>query len=334
MLKQKNQEKLQSNFSWFFITTILIIFISFCLLLSYLYIKKINLNNKNFSTSQIVVESNKKIEKISEDKESRVSLLFVGDIILSRGVEYLYPKYKNIGNYPFQNIATFTKSFDLTIGNLETPITSKGPYMTPYSLVFNSNPKYVQVLKNVGFDILNLANNHSLDKGEAGARETVKFLEEINIESIGSLENCHNGLVKNINGIKIGFLGYSYTGYNSGNNAPSDLVCNWRDEPKIKEDILKLKNKVDFLILFTHTGTEYKNTPDKEDEEKMKKLVDFGVDAIISSHPHVIQKVENYKNGIMAYSLGNFVFDDQENPATEEGLAIEINLFKTEKEKS
>jgi poly-gamma-glutamate synthesis protein (capsule biosynthesis protein) len=265
---------------------------------------------------------NKNSQKENEEENKEIKLLFVGDIMLSRGVEYVSGKYKNYPNFPFQNIEEFLKNFDLTIGNLESPITKKGPYVVPYSLVFNTNPKYVKVLENAGFDILTFANNHFLDKGEKGAKETMEIMNNSNLKYIGVGENCHLGLVKEIGNIKVGFLGYSYTGQNSGGSVPHRLVCDWNDFEQIKNDIENMKNKVDHIIVFTHTGEEYKNEPTKQDEVKMKSLIDMGVSAVVSSHPHVVQKVEKYNSGVIAYSLGNFVFDNQEIKGTDKGLKV------------
>jgi poly-gamma-glutamate capsule biosynthesis protein CapA/YwtB (metallophosphatase superfamily) len=307
----------------FFICSILLSFPYF-ISQDFRYFKKLNIKNsfENKLEENLVLE---KIEKNNLENQA-VSLLFVGDIMLSRGVEYLYPKYKNTSNYPFQNMKDFLNNFDLTVGNLETPITSHGPYMTPYSLVFNSNPKYIKILKNAGFDILSLANNHAMDKGEKGLLETVKFLEKENINTIGVGEKCREGIIKEIKGIKIGFLAYSYTAINDGRNISHKFICDFNDQDKIKEDILNLKNKVDFVVIFSHSGEEYKHRPSEKEEDKLKSFIDFGADVVINSHPHVVQKVENYKNGLIAYSLGNFVFDNQENKDTEIGLALEVLL--------
>lgn len=262
-----------------------------------------------------------------EENSATVTLLFVGDIMLSRGVEYVAPRYKE-QNFPFQYIEKVTRNADLTIGNLETPITGKGPYMVPYSLIFNSNPKYLKSLQSAGFDILSSANNHALDQGENGLLQTIKYVEDGGMESVGAGEDCHSGLVKDVNGIKFGFLAYSYTGYNSGGHAPSALVCDWNDFEKVKSDVTQMKSKVDHVIILAHTGVEYSKTPTEKDKEKMRELVKLGVSVVVGAHPHVVQEVENYKYGIIAYSLGNFVFDNQENPETEKGLMLHLTFNK------
>lgn len=270
-------------------------------------------------------------DKASEETVSSsatATLLFVGDIMLSRGVEYVAPKYAD-RLFPFQLIASTTQDADLTIGNLETPVTSKGPYMVPYSLVFNSNPKYVERLKRAGFDVLSSANNHSLDKGEKGLRETMQYIQDGGMASVGAGEDCHKGIIKNIHGITFGFLAYSYTAYNSGGHAPSALVCDWNDFEKVKADVLSLKRQVDHVIVLPHTGIEYSTKPTETDREKMYALIDVGARAVVGAHPHVIHPVERYKDGVIAYSLGNFIFDNQENPETEKGLMLKLEFNKT-----
>jgi poly-gamma-glutamate synthesis protein (capsule biosynthesis protein) len=279
-----------------------------------------------FVDTSLKNEGLKVVNKEKEIQNREIKILFVGDIMLSRGVEYLHPKYKNIGNYPFQNISDFLQKFDITVGNLETPITNRGPYMVPYSLIFNSSPKYVKVLKDVGFDILSLANNHAMDRGENGLVQTVNYLKEQNIETIGVGERCREGIIKVIDGVSVGFLAYSYTGSNSEGNVKHKMVCDWNNTENIKKDIENMKNKTDYILVFAHSGLEYKKFPEKENENKMKQIIDFGATAVINTHPHVVQKVEKYKDGIIAYSLGNFVFDDQEMPGTDRGLVLEIIL--------
>lgn len=111
------------------------------------------------STLMDSLEKQRMVSEEATGSSATATLLFVGDIMLSRGVEYVAPKYAD-KLFPFQLIASTTQDADLTIGNLETPVTSKGPHMVPYSLVFNSDPKYVERLKMAGFDILSSANNH------------------------------------------------------------------------------------------------------------------------------------------------------------------------------
>jgi poly-gamma-glutamate synthesis protein (capsule biosynthesis protein) len=324
------------------IFAVIIFTIAFC------YFNKVSFYNFTEISTIFVTDKNdndgsNKINEINNpdsENTATVSLLFVGDIMLARGVEYVAPRYTDQSLFPFQYIASTTQKYDLTIGNLETPITSKGPYMVPYSLSFNSNPKYVKVLSNSGFDILSVANNHALDKGEKGLFETVKYLHDVHIDAVGAGSGCHEGVVKEMKGIRLGFLAYSYTGYNDGGYSPSEQVCDWNDFEKVKSDVKKLKAKVDHVVVLPHAGVEYSKSPTSDDEEKMKELIQLGVSVVASAHPHVTQRVDeiytsdesNIKNkikGIIAYSLGNFVFDNQENPETEKGLVLEVLLSKS-----
>jgi poly-gamma-glutamate synthesis protein (capsule biosynthesis protein) len=281
------------------------------------------------STLMDSLEKQRMVSEEATGSSATATLLFVGDIMLSRGVEYVAPKYAD-KLFPFQLIASTTQDADLTIGNLETPVTSKGPYMVPYSLVFNSNPKYIERLRRAGFDILSSANNHSLDKGEKGLRETVRYIDDGEMASLGAGENCHKGIAKDINGITFGFLAYSYTAYNSGGHVPSELVCDWNDFEKVRSDVKNLKTQVDHVVVLSHTGIEYSTNPTETDREKMHQLIDLGASAVVGAHPHVVQEVEKYKSGVIAYSLGNFVFDNQENPETEKGLMVKLEFNKTD----
>lgn len=156
----------------------------------------------------------------------------------------------------------------------------------------------------------------------------MRYIDDGEMASLGVGENCHKGVVKDVNGITFGFLAYSYTAYNSGGHMPSELVCDWNDFEKVKSDVKSLKSQVDYVVVLPHTGIEYNIKPTEEDRERVHQLIDLGVSAVVGAHPHVVQPVERCKDGIIAYSLGNFVFDDQDNPETEKGLMLKLEFSK------
>ncbi len=261
-----------------------------------------------------------------------VSLLFVGDIMLSRGVNYELVQLEKsttskefLDIIPFQNIASVTRKYDLTIGNLETPIVANGKYGRPDQVVFNTNPKYIKNLKNAGFDILTLANNHSMDKGLSGASSTMSLLAAAGIDSFGIGDKCHEGIIKEVNGIKIGFLGYSYTAFNHTLYSPDKFVCDLNDFETVKKDVKNILEKVDVVVVYTHSGIEYEKAASAKDVQKMRALIDVGVKVVVNTHPHVIQRTEKYKDGVIAYSLGNFVFD-QERESNKKGKMLEVQI--------
>ncbi|HYE22163.1 MAG TPA: CapA family protein, partial [Verrucomicrobiae bacterium] len=117
-------------------------------------------------------------------------------------------------------------------------------------------------------------------------------------------------------------LAYSYSAHNDGGRIPDPQVCDWSNEKQMTQDIASLDSKVDFLIVSTHMGTEYKRDPDPRNVELAHKAIDSGADMLIGHHPHWIQTIEEYNGKWIFYSLGNFVFDQMWSQDTKEGLTI------------
>lgn len=246
---------------------------------------------------------------------SELKILAFGDIMLDRNV---FSKVKKMNDYtfPFLKVDDFLKDADFKIANLEGPITDfLSKAVTGGALSFTFSPKFIEPLKN-RFNILSLANNHTLDRGEAGFSQTAGYLKNNNIIFFGSSDNRAEGISQIIekNGIKIGVIGYNGLRGNYLN-----LVIS-----KIKE----LKKNADFIIIYPHWGEEYKKLASTKQKQEAKTFIDNGADLIIGSHPHVMEPVEIYKNKIIFYSLGNFIFDQYFSRDTMEGLAVAIFLNK------
>ena len=260
---------------------------------------------------------------VSENRNVKIS--FVGDIIMHgpvKGSAYIRNKKdpvtkKSINNlgfdYLFEKVKPILNDSDITMGNLEFPI------LPPYSsrgFVFNCNPAILNSLKKTGFSMYTFANNHTLDQGIPGVLNTVNVLNERKIDFVGvdsSEELARLGVVKNIKGIKIGFLGYAGVSNYPIRNNKKKYFINWFYSKKdVLDDIRKMKLKSDYVILNVHTGVEYKFKPRKIDVKLMKEYLEAGVDLIIGHHPHVLQPVEYIKTKdgrdcYIFYSLGNFI---------------------------
>jgi len=252
-----------------------------------------------------------------------VRLLAFGDLMLGRDIERLMQQEGN--DYPFRQI--FGKSgieesdYDLMMANLEGPIVTakKRPDLKPF---FAFKPEVVpKLLKNYGFDLLNLANNHTWDHGVAGWESSLRSLHEHGINTIGHPKNMifdSDILETEIKGIKIAFLGINDTNFK----------VDWE---AFKSKIKELDHRNDFVIINIHWGQEYQNSPNLHQRDKAHGIIDSGADLIIGHHPHVIQAVEWYKGRAIYYSLGNFVFDQYFSDAVQKGLAIAITLKKSGK---
>lgn len=263
----------------------------------------------------------KTTEKTEEDKPTvfpTLTVLFTGDIMLDRIV---LAKTKKAGdyNFPFLKITDFLKSFDLRIANLEGPITdfkSVSNEAGGNRLIFTFSPLFLEPLKK-NFDILSLANNHTSNFGDKGLRQTRDYLDGAGIKYFGDPNNNVEYLATTteFNSIKIGFIGFNELAKNGFENI---LL-------KIKE----LRPRVDWLFIYPHWGSEYETKkPSDKQQQEAREMIDAGADAVIGSHPHVVQPSEEYKGKMIFYSLGNFVFDQYFSAETMQGLAVAVKLEK------
>ncbi len=275
----------------------------------------------------------KKKDKVIEEK--RMSLVMVGDVLIHEAV------YKDAlnsdGTYSFdkmfKQIKPILKDYDLKYCNQESIIGGSDLEISGYP-AFNSPDEIGDTITKLGFNLIGLANNHAFDKGEKAVIYSNNYWNKKNVITSGSYlsqEQRDNIEVYEQNGIKYAFLAYT-TGIN-GNNLPSDkeYLINIYDKEKVKNDINKIKNKVDFIMVAMHWGDEYTNTPTNIQKEIANYLSGLGVNLIIGTHPHVVQPIEYIDDTLVIYSLGNFISNQLvigENPAIGLLLGIEIKLDK------
>lgn len=247
-------------------------------------------------------------EKITEN-----ILVFGGDIMLSRSVNGQMEKFQDY-SWPFEKIYSLFSEADLAIANLESPFLVSNKYVVPTgSFSFKANPKSIEALKLAGFDVLSLANNHMLNQGLTGLKDTSDILSGASIGFTGKASA--NLVVKESRGIKFGFLSYTYA-------ADSSLIANMLKISQLKTDIKEAKKKSDVVIVMMHAGTEYKKTPNDQQIAFAHAAVDNGADLVIGTHPHWIQTVEQYQGKTIIYSLGNLIFDQMWSHETSIGLVV------------
>ena len=241
------------------------------------------------------------------------TVLFVGDIMLDREVENLMAKNGTL--YPFQKINRFTNGVDIVFGNLEGPIVKNPPNFSDKSLKFAFSKDTVKGLAFGNFSLLSLANNHTLNAGENGPGETREFLKEEAISSVGDPLECSQEFSYQKNGIA--FLAFNET-------YPS--ACADKEIIDIIKSV-KAKNPKDFLIVSLHWGNEYQTISSYRQRQLAYQIIDAGADLIVGHHPHVVQEIEIYKNKLIFYSLGNFIFDQYFSENTEQGLAVGLEIY-------
>jgi poly-gamma-glutamate synthesis protein (capsule biosynthesis protein) len=245
------------------------------------------------------------------------SFLNFGDVMFDRGVRNIVDK----GIDPFVNIKkeeSLLKPFDFFIVNLEGPIVEMDRSLCQqkaYNFQFPNNTG--SKLNLALINIVNIANNHSYDCYREGFNNTKNILNKSGISFIGDMDLNKSYVIKEVNGMKVAFVGMDET---------IGFVPISNFYPLIK----KLKSENDFVVVNIHWGTEYMLHSNKNQEGIAHSLIDNGADIIMGHHPHVIEEVEKYKKGIIFYSLGNFVFDqDFENTTT--GLGVKTEFYKDRK---
>ncbi|NQT49406.1 CapA family protein [Candidatus Kuenenbacteria bacterium] len=288
---------------------------------------------KKFDTTDLVPFENwvEKRIQIFPKKEvlQEISLLAVGDIMLSRKVGQQMVKYQDY-HYPFFKVMELIEGADLSFGNLESPIQKGSPVYTG-SFLFRADPEVAESLSWTGFDVLSLANNHVLNQGTDGLLKTFGYLSTQEIDYCGAMKNSENLsaqlAIKEVKGIKIGFLCYAYGPdyYAATKQNPGMILMN---DEQLKLDLESAKPQVDLVIVSMHDGVEYNHTSSVHQQNFAHLAIDNGADLIIGHHPHVVQEVEIYKDKYIFYSLGNFVFDQMWSQATREGLAVKLTLTK------
>jgi len=281
------------------------------------------LNNQELSkssTNSTIINPVPKVDK-------KVTLMFVGDIMLSRSVG---DKMKNLDEWrwPFLKIADTLNSADLTFGNLESPISDRGRNVgSIYS--FRADPRVIQGLNFAGFDLVTVANNHIGDWTRQAMEDTFTYLENANIAYTGggfNEEQAHTATIKEIKGTKFGFLGYTAIGskYTLAQGDTSGIA--WLEMERLKTDISNASKTADFIIVNMHAGEEYQPHSNAYQQKYARLAIDAGAKLVIGHHPHVIQEIEEYHGGYIAYSLGNFIFDQTFSQETMEGLLLKVTV--------
>ncbi len=248
---------------------------------------------------------------VKKEKIKKMSLVAVGDCLIH---DSIYMDAKTGDNtYDFskilENVEPLIQDYDLKYYNQESIIGGKDLGLSNYPM-FNSPDEIGDGMVDIGFNMVSLANNHSLDKGEKGILYSNNYWNKKNIIHEGtysSFDEQKDIKVYEQNGIKYSFL--SYTTVTNGLKAPNgkEYLLNVYSDEQAKKDIEKVKDKVDVIIVSMHWGVEYTQTPNDEQKKIAKYLSSLGVNLIIGTHPHVIQPVDYVNDTLVIYSLGNFL---------------------------
>ncbi len=290
----------------------LLIIVAFLIYFFTIIIPKYSVGNDNPSDALLAVSSFVPVL----EKTHTVNLFIFGDMMLDRGVRERMVKYGE--EYPFTNIKSLLSGHDIVVGNLEgsfTDFESKTVGRLNAPLTFTFDPTVIPTLKNLGFTHFSLANNHSANFGEDGLAQSRQYLSKNEIGYFGDPYNVDElSKVVEVNGIKIGFVGFHEFAYKS-----LDLVL---------AEITKVKKVADLVIVFPHWGAEYNIKSINNQRDLAHTFIDAGADVVMGAHPHVIEPIEVYKDKPIFYSLGNFVFDQDFSFNTTHGLTVELIYTK------
>jgi poly-gamma-glutamate synthesis protein (capsule biosynthesis protein) len=254
-----------------------------------------------------------------------IRLAAVGDINLDRAPAYIITTTGDLA-YPLSRVKPVFDAADYTIGNLETALGDVGePAAKRYP--FRSPPEAAQSLALGGVDLVSLANNHAQDYGPEALLQGIDLLHEAGVATVGGGANeadAHAPHIADIGGLKVAFLGYV--------NVPIEAVTNfdtqswaatadapglaWAEPERVRADVAAVRPAVDLVVVILHSGYEYIEEPGEDQVAVAQAAVDAGADLVVGHHAHILQGVHRYGDGVIAYGLGNFLFDIDGPPET------------------
>jgi poly-gamma-glutamate capsule biosynthesis protein CapA/YwtB (metallophosphatase superfamily) len=259
-------------------------------------------------------------------EKGEYTLIFTGDVMLSRAVGSRMAAQKD-WSLPFHLIADTLRNADLRYCNLECPVSDRGRNLH-HLYSFRADPRVIEGLKATGFNVVSQANNHTYDWGPEALLDTLERLQAAGIQSVGAGQNflaAHYPLFVKVGGLRLAFLAYVDIDPKEAAASVDRPGVAWLDPAQVLADIRFARPLADLLIVCPHWGVEYALKPTRDQVDLAHQMIDAGADIVVGSHPHVVQPMEKYRDHWIAYSLGNFVFD-QRNPNTHRGLMLKATV--------
>lgn len=240
-------------------------------------------------------------------------LVATGDVLLARTVNYKTVQSKNF-IWPFEKTADLLRSADVTFINLETPLIENCLLITE-GMKFCGDPRNIEGLLFAGVDVVNIANNHSGNYGLVGVNSTIETLNNAGLIPTG----ISGPVYKDVNGVKFVFLGYNEVNHQDG--------ISFVTQDKIVNEVSEAKSSADIVIVQFHWGNEYTTNITLKQRALAHLAIDSGADLIIGNHSHWIQPVELYKEKLITYAHGNFVFDQEWSLKTKQGVVGKYTFY-------
>ncbi len=289
-----------------------------------------------FIIAIVITVNNVDIVKQSEPKGD-ASVVVCGDVMFARNMPGVLSSVES----PFQNVENVTGSADLFLINFENAATSSDSAVKG-DVPLKCDPSYVPLAKGNNNTVAVLANNHLFDYGVSGMQDTLKYLDEAGIKHTGAGDNQTQASMpvsSDINGRNITIINYmdsnnfkEYSNEVMPQANGSDPGYSAYDSQLAKQQIQDAKaNGSDNVIVYFHFGNEYSRTPNEDQVKMAHEVIDDGADVVLGAHPHVTQGIEVYNGKPIFYSLGNFVFD-QQNTATHSAYIVKIDFVNDTEE--
>ena len=253
-----------------------------------------------------------------------IEIAAVGDIMLDRRLGDAL--INGDLDYPFELMRPWLEPADVTVGNFESALGDLGQPAEGKSFPFQSPPQAAEALALAGFDVVSLANNHALDYGPESLLDGINLLQSAGVAPVGAGRNAieaRSPLILEVDGVKLAFLaymdvlsedqGYDMTAWEATDERPGVA---WGRPEEVAADIAAVAPQVDHVIVLLHFGIEYLPPITPEQQALGRAAIDAGASVVLGHHTHILQKIEEYNGGLIAYGLGNFAFDIDGDPST------------------
>ena len=254
---------------------------------------------------------------LGHSAERAVTLACVGDVMLGRDVRRLCATAGD--DYPFARVAPLVRQADLAFCNLESPLTGRTLRFPRVNALVGA-PSMAGALGRAGFDVVSLANNHAIDAERAGLLDTMSLLKTQQIAVTGAgptRAEAESGVVKTVRGLRVGFAAFSHFPYTNFGYDPARATVLMLNEPTLRTVLPSLAKRCDALVVSFHWGCEGDRAVTPYERHLARLAVNLGATLVVGHHAHVRGPVERYRNSLIAYCLGNCVFDTHSNGGNE-----------------
>ncbi len=263
----------------------------------------------------------------SKNSSGTFSVLFLGDILLAKNAEAMIRVHGS--DHPFSGVQSELSEYTFCVANLETPVTSRGSILVPGKpFIFRIDKDIADTISALEPSCLLIGNNHIMDYGAEGMRDTIKWINSKGWQHCGAgenLEQSHKPSIFQYGNVRVVLFSYNERPprqFYAGEQSPGTASL---DRDIIRKDILSYKSPGTVIIINPHWGLEMTYQPTKAQRRLAHEIIDMGADAIIGQHPHFPQSVEVYHGKIIFYSLGNFIAG-YHHPALMDNIAAALHI--------